>query len=366
MAAMFSPLAFPEGLVLYDLSTSQTPSSHSALAPFELYRVPLIVAAIMDGKQKENEIYVDSEDVGYLASEDGQEMLLRSLGELKTDFPTAMVHQILIFDCDVRLSPLPKGIVSVPSPPKSRTTTIKTLMCDLTSHFLAEMTNYAKSLQALSSLDSPRIAPGSISSNTAGVALPTHMTELSRPTSAADRSRSFSPAGDEPRSSHRMSMPAHLPSSILSRGSTPDIRATSPPSGARTPPNNLEDIHSAPEDSPPSKLSNNDRSRGGSQDRESIRGFGPGSLGEREKNKGKGRIGVVIGSMYLLAGRWPDAIKELVQSASVARANSDYVWQAKALDYLLVCLLVCAWAGMAINVSIQEIDECNPYKNDIS
>ena len=91
-------------------------------------------------------------------------------------------------------------------------------------------------------------------------------------------------------------------------------------------------------------------------------GFGASSLGERERNKGKGRIGIVVGAMYLLAGRWPDAAKELVQSAALARASSDYLWHAKALDYILVCLLMFAWAGMDFRVSFHQIDETYLYK----
>ena len=72
---------------------------------------------------------------------------------------------------------------------------------------------------------------------------------------------------------------------------------------------------------------------------------------EKERIKGKGRIGTIVGALYLLAGRWPDALKELVDSATVARANSDYVWLAKALDYILVTLLMYAWAGMDFKVS---------------
>ena len=86
-----------------------------------------------------------------------------------------------------------------------------------------------------------------------------------------------------------------------------------------------------------------------------MHGFGAGSIGERERNKGKGRVGVVVGSLYLLAGRWPDAIRELAESATIAKNNSDHLWHAKALDHILVCLLMCAWAGMDFQVSPQKI-----------
>ncbi len=87
-----------------------------------------------------------------------------------------------------------------------------------------------------------------------------------------------------------------------------------------------------------------------------MQGFGAGGAGERERIKGKGRIGIVIGSLYLLAGRWPDAVKELTEGATIARANTDYLWHGKALDYLAICLVMYAWAGMEFRVSLQILD----------
>ena len=57
----------------------------------------------------------------------------------------------------------------------------------------------------------------------------------------------------------------------------------------------------------------------------------------------------------MLAGRWPDAVRELTENAMIARTHNDHIWHAKALDYLLVCLLMYAWAGIDFRVSFQEI-----------
>lgn len=365
---MFSPLAFPEGLVLYDLSTTLPPPSHLALAPFELYREPLIVVGIADGSvfEVENGCKNLSEEAkktgpksqSYALEEDALESLSRELDKLRRDFPKALVHQVLTFDNEA--SKLPNGVCSVPSPEKSRTTTVKTIMCDLTSRLLAEMTTYAKSLQGLPSLDTPRVSSGSaVIPNGTASALPAHMAGLSRPNSAAESSPSYSPVDDRPGPTHRMSMAAGLPSRTASQSFTPDSRPTSPPSGIRTPPTSFNEMNEPSTVHSPPKLSGHNRSRTASRDRVSVNGFGSGSLGERERNKGKGRIGVVIGAMYLLAGRWPDAIKELVQSATIAKGSSDYVWHAKAMDYILVCLLMYAWAGMDFRVSLHNIDESN-------
>lgn len=361
MSAVFSPLAFPEGLVLYDLSTSLPPPSHLALAPFEVYREPFIVLGIADGMNLQCGSVLghpSEQDQGRYSSNrnNGTEALTRNLADLSREFPRALVHQILVFDHDGL--PLPQGIYPVPSPAKSRTTTVKTVMCDMTSRLLAEMTPYAKSLQSFSSLDSPRVSTKATSNGPAS-ALPAHMGALSRDGSAVRSSRSASPAAERSHSTHRTSMPARMTSSVETRPSTPGIRAASPPNGRNTPSPTINGAITAK--SPP-RGPDVERTRAESRDRVFVNGSGVGNFGERERNKGKGRIGVVVGAMYLLAGQWPDAVKELTQSATIARASSDYLWHAKALDYLLVCLLMYAWAGMDFRVSLHVIDESNSYK----
>ena len=355
---MFSPLAFPEGRVLYDLSTSLPPPSHLALTPFEVYREPLIVLGIADGvesalEQARRDCQAQESEAEPRVSRDhsktlGFEWLSAGLDNLSQEYPKALVHQVLIFDYEE--SSLPRGIYPVPPLAKSRTTTVKTVMCDMTSRLLAEMAPYAKSLQALSSIDSPNTSSLPIFRGVAS-ALPPHMGFLSRASSGFN-SRSSSPAGERSDSKHTMSMPARVTSETDSRSSTPDSRATSP---FQPPTTNGQTGLPAPQSQP--NESSIERPRAGSKDRSSTSGSGVGGLGERERNKGKGRIGIVIGAMYLLAGRWPDAVKELVQSATIARASSDYLWHAKALDYILVCLLMFAWAGMDFPVSFHQIDE---------
>ncbi|KAL8647181.1 MAG: hypothetical protein Q9210_005706 [Variospora velana] len=87
-----------------------------------------------------------------------------------------------------------------------------------------------------------------------------------------------------------------------------------------------------------------------SRDRASLQGFGSDSQTERERTKHRGRMSVVRGSLYLLAGRWPDAVKETVDGAIVAKANNDHLWHGKALDHLLVICLLYAWAGLDFQI----------------
>jgi hypothetical protein len=88
-----------------------------------------------------------------------------------------------------------------------------------------------------------------------------------------------------------------------------------------------------------------------SRDRVSVHGFGPGGVSERARNKGRGRVGIVIGTLHMCAGRWQDALKELVENTSRARTFGDHLWHAKGLENILVCLLLFAWSGMDFQVS---------------
>ena len=284
--------------------------------------------------------------------------LVRTLEDLIDEFPKALVHQILVFDHDEL--PMPDRIYPVPSFAKSKTTTIKTVMCDLTSRFLAELAISAKSLQSLQSLDSPRISSTTTTSNGAASASSTSMTDVSRTGNA----RSFSPGGDRVKPGQRMSIPANPPSNSPSGITNPDSRPTTPSNGVRTPPTSFSEITGSSSVQSPPRPSSHDRTD--SRGRASGGALGAGSLGERERNKGKGRIGVTIGAMYLLAGRWPDAVKELAQNAAIARNCSDYLWHAKAMDLVLVCLLMYAWAGMDFRVSLHHIERKNLYTHVFS
>lgn len=364
---MFSPLAYPTGMILYDLSTSLPPPSRVSLSPFELYREPLIVIAIADGKELGSGGVANPERgdaLGDRRLEDnpviGKELdqMLATLEDMKHQYPSALVHQILLFDCLHAPVVDVEKIMVVPSPETSRTTTMKTVMCDLTASILAEMTTYAKTLQGLQSIKSPSISLNKETGN--GHIRPSnppgHWSQREADGYAQEqRSRSESPAETGDRNYVRASMPAQLPSHLNGLGeSRASSRPETPSDGTGTPPSMIEGNPRAA-DAPgypfaSDKAGTGPAWQGQSRDRVSVQGFGPASLSERTRNKGKGRVSIVIGALYLQAGRWPDAVRELVEGASVAKANSDHLWHAKALENILVCMLVMAWAGMDFQV----------------
>ncbi|KAL8945821.1 MAG: hypothetical protein Q9222_007693, partial [Ikaeria aurantiellina] len=346
---LFSPLAFPAGRVLFDIITSAPTEAHLALSPFELFRRAFIVVGIADGGSVREESQSDNSPAKLNGKDRSDQKLsdiviqslLRYTERLESDFSSALVHTTIVFDCDVSNQHLPQGITVVPSPVKSKTTTIKTVLCDLTSRLLAELASFARSIQESDIIETPKAQRQNPDRPLA------RYTDLSRPASADPRQPLSSGANGANRNDHRMSMPAHLLENLGSRSSTPEGRPMSPANSARSPPRML-DVATGSTASPPLRPA--DRSRPMSRDRATMQGFGSNSLLERERNKSRGRLQIVIGSLYLLAGRWPDAVRELVDGATVAKTNSDHAWHGKALDYLLVTCILHAWAGIEFRI----------------
>ncbi|KAI2791630.1 hypothetical protein POX_c04496 [Penicillium oxalicum] len=323
---MFSPLAFPTGLILYDLSFSVPPTSHLELFPFEMYREPLVVIAIADGKELSE---TTDTALKYPAPQE-LDQLRGELETLKESHPRALVNQLLVFDYDGldSITNGPENVLWVPRPEVSKATTMKTVLCDVTSVLLSELDQFAKTIQSIPSIDSPRASSWG----------PTRQPEL--------RSRLVD------RVLNRMTLPAQLPSNP--NGSLPETvlssKTTSPAPSEHETPTTFDEItrsiHSTRTNSggrSPSIASPKEHSR----DRMSVSGL---SATDRTKNRIKGRSGVVIGTLFLQAGRWPDALKELNEAANNARAASDYVWHAKALENILLCLVMLAWAGMDFSI----------------
>ncbi|KAK1149915.1 hypothetical protein N8T08_003471 [Aspergillus melleus] len=324
---MFSPLAFPTGMILYDLSFSVPPTSHLELFPFEVFREPLVVIAIADGAELGG-----GEDGEKLEQVGGLDQLQQELEVARGRHTRALVHQLLIFDYKGvdKLSNGPGDVLWVPRLEASKATTMKTVLCDITSLLLSELDEFAKTIQNIPSLESPKASSWG----------PQRGPDLRpRPTD-----RLF----------HRMTMPAHLPSKP--NGTTPETPGASSSQSSPAPsdyetPTTFDEItrsiqlsNRASTFGKPNSLPS---SKEHSRDRMSVSSM---SATDRTKNRIKGRTGLVVGTLFLQAGRWPDALKELVEAASNARASSDYVWHAKALESILLCLLMFGWAGMDFQI----------------
>ncbi|KAI1981255.1 hypothetical protein LOZ55_000751 [Ophidiomyces ophidiicola] len=343
----FSPLAFPSGMVIYDLSISVPPTSHLDLFPFELFREPLVILAIADGKELSS-VSDTNEAKGYKSPDGvkhsppynplGLTGLVEELNGIGNSYPKSLIRQLLIFDfVDVNeLVISPADVIWIPSPAASRTTTIKTLMCDISSLLLKELGNFADSMQEWSKIDSSKASSWG----------PRRTTE-SRPT---DRLR------------HRMTLPAHLPSQPGASSShhsdtERNIHAAESPT---TFDEITRSIQLSNRTTTSLKSSSKPGSKEHSRERMSIQGLA--NINERSKSRFQTRLKVVTGLLHLQAGIWPEALRELVEGASGARAGSDYIWHAKALEGILVCLILHGWLG--IEFQIPQV--CFPFEKSTS
>lgn len=366
---MFSPLASPTGIMIYNISTALPPESHLALSPFEVFREPLLVIGIADNYERNmgsallNVTQSNGEKTGRpeAGSTDFEELLM-VLEDLRAQYPKALVHEILLFECTLPRSDILEGFIAIPPESQCSLTTIKTVMCDITSLFLAEMTTYAKSLQALSSIESPGLLKWNQGLNGRLSFEGDQMngrTIGTNPYMQHRTSRTQSPSGATDKGSYRMSMPAN-PSAAGVDGSNSfsGSRPATPPSRTQTPPPTTFDQITEARHSFTGSPGTGTTARPGTglirrdSKRESVpvHGFGSGSLSEQARNKGRGRVGLVVASLYLLCGRWEDAVRESVEGASTAKANGDYLWHAKGLENILVGLVLIAWAGLDFQV----------------
>ncbi|KAF2397237.1 Trs120-domain-containing protein [Trichodelitschia bisporula] len=342
---LFSPQAFPDGTVFYEFATAVPPQSHLQLSPFEIFREPLVIIGIGDAAEYRDE----SSSTGVDAPEEGASSYLgefeAAIASLKEEYARVPLHKVILFDFkpSVPVTPLPEDVMSVPPQQQWKTTTIKTLMCDVTSALLGEMTTLAQSIKGLPTVASPS-AP---QYNGPGFRLHEDLAPLSRSNSGGGISRSGSPADGF--QAHRMSMPVLPSSNFASGGDSP-----TPESGYHTPPAKTFDEIASNEQGlaglKGSRALPANQSRDPSRDRVSVHGFGPGSINERNRNKGKCRVGIVIGSLYLQAGRWHDAFRDLADGAVKARSYSDHLWQAKSLENLMSCMLLLAWSGATFEI----------------
>ena len=373
---MFNPLAFPDGVIFYDLATHVPQPSHLALAPFDLYREPLVVLALADGAALKTVDYGNKRQSAAVRSieERNVRALYQELEELRDTYTKVLVHRVLIFDYeaspDAPLHMPDEGMATIPPADQSKRTTMKTIMADISSLLLAEMNTLARSFDAMSYIESPGQSNSAVfrghgkgdgsddgsstvvSRRNSQFSLPTRSGSVSSGMTAVDRAQA------------RMSMPApfkagsHFGSS--SAGSTPGRPSTPVRNSSLSGPSIIsEDVGpngggsvstvSSPERGG-SPMDIGDGVRNSHQDRIAVQGFGPGGLNERWRNKGKSRVTIVVASLYLQAGRWTDALKDLIDGATVSRSINDHLWHGKALELIVICLLLLSWADIEFQV----------------
>lgn len=363
---MFSPLAYPDGAMIYDLITHIPPPSHLTLSPFDLYREPLAVIALADGTELHNVTFSkrnSANGTGPTIVEKNIRALYQELEDLRDNYPKALVHQVLVFDYsrpkDQEI-PIPEGLIAIPPTEACKRTTMKTVMCDISSLLLAEMTTLAKSFEAMTGIESPghysasRHGNGTSWGGEGGINGLIGKNFRFHP---RQNGRSNSASGIADRNANRMSMPAvSSRPTVHHSSSNPDRPSTPAKSGLSNPPLNSDGVRDSSEsiksqiEQKSSRPDTPESSREHSRDRISVQGFGPGGANDRWRLKGKGRSAVVIGSMYLQAGRWSDSLRELAEGATAARSLNDHIWHGKALELILMNLFLLGWSNLEFQV----------------
>ncbi len=340
MADTFSPLAFPEGRIIYNFSLSESPTLSIDCFPFELNREAQVVLYLADG----SEVILPDNQSEQVTGESNERSPKGSHGESpsasmfalledevrasRPQYRRAILHQLLVFESSLvsDMLPVPTDAILVPAPQNSRTTTIKTVMCDISGRLLRSMDDFASEIQNLSAIESPSIAPLS----------------GSKATDFASRCHA------------RMSMPVQPVRSPLdpvgSSGSAIiGSKSRSPtPIGARSA--SKHSVGSPSRSDRFSEASSALGSRDASRDRNSMVPSRVTTPTERKKNCSVGRSRIVVGAILLQAGLWPDALRELSEGTATARGNNDYLWHAKGLELVVACLLMFGWAKMYFQV----------------
>lgn len=365
---MFSPLAFPAGAIFYELVTHAPLPSHLAISPFELFREPLAIIAVADGKELHKEVIGKRTSLSGRAPtlvEQNVRSLYQELEDLRDHHGKALVHQVLIFDYEApeghEIS-MPEGIIPIPPAEKCKRTTMKGVMCDISSLLLAEMTTLAKSIEGTNFIDSPgQFSSRSNGTGWAGEEANGHPRRNSQFAHGLMRSSSSSGFADksDPRQA-RMSMPPvpfKSSPSILNSGNSPRHSVVGKGSVSSIPTtfDDMAGLSDSGRTTPEPASARPDTAEGhrsSSQEKVSVQGFGSGGPNDRWRLKGKARAVIVVGSIYLQAGRWTDALRDLIEGASMARSVNDHIWHGKALELITICLFLLAWAGIEFQIPV--------------
>ena len=325
-------MAFPDGRVVYDFALSETRPLCVETFPFELNREPQVVLYLIDGSglalgspksatgEELSRSEQDSLDPNSLAA------IHDSILAARSQYRHAILHQLVVFDSstDGADSVLSKDILWVSKLQDSRTTTIKTVMCDLTARLLHAMEDLVTEIQQLPTIEAP-----------------------------LESSRSKYASSDIAARVHaRMSIPATANQAGPTKSSSRHIELNrgnwgSTPNGRRSP---IRHSITSPSSSQFfSETTSGRGSRDVSRDRSSV-AVSVMNPAERKRNRSAARMRIVLGALSLQAGLWPDAVRDLAEGTATARSNNDHVWHAKGLEYIVAAMLMFGWAEMYFQV----------------
>ncbi|PPJ50390.1 hypothetical protein CBER1_06982 [Cercospora berteroae] len=310
---LLSPKSSKQGSLLYRFSPSAPSEQLLQLSPYELFREPLLVIGVVDG--------LTGDDEAQKKELDG------AAAYLKERHPRVVHRQLVVLQQeDSKSTSSIAKAVAVTNIDTPHDPSLRAAICDISARFLVEFTTYAKALQASPSIQTPG-------------------------QTARNLQRSNSIREHDNRSNSGMSSPADEGSPSRPPSKAPPLPATSfdqiPSANAMTTTRDRSDSRENSQ-SGPSKAKGHNRNT--SNDRIALQGFGSGASAEKSRARGKARVAIVLASIYMMAGRWGDALPMFVEHTIKARALSDHLWHAKGLENSMLCLLLLAWAGIEFQV----------------
>ncbi|GJN91136.1 hypothetical protein Rhopal_004154-T1 [Rhodotorula paludigena] len=199
---------------------------------------------------------------------------------------------------------------------------LKTVLADFASDVLFEFSNMAAQLESRTSIPTPQETPGVAAPFSFVPSKATAQSTIA--TYAASQQRADSPAQPKPQ------QPVNLTS--LGIAPPPQSRTAHGPLGGSTTGNRDGFLYGA-------SIQTNMATQAGAAPSPP-----PGSqlVDARSRKRVAGREKKLMGDMWLLAGRLPEAIEAYNSAIALTKAWADQVWQASALEGLVVALVIQA------------------------
>lgn len=313
-----SPKLSPRGSLLYRFSSAAPSEQQQPLSPFELFRDALLVIGVVDGAQKKDE--------------DGAEELGRAAAYLKERHPRVVHRQLIVLkEAGDKASTDITNTVDVYNLEDDNDASLRSAVCELSARLLVEFATYAKAVFASPTIQTPGQTARSLQTTTSlregekrlssGRSTPSQSVDLSSPTDeGSPASAPSSRAPPLPATSFDQIPSANLPSA------RPESRSSNPAAKVKS------------------------SGRASSQDRVSVQGFGSNTSQEKARSRGKARVGIVYGSIHMLAGHWSEALRTMLDHTTTLRKLSDHLWYAKGLENMMVCMILLAWSGVDFSV----------------
>jgi hypothetical protein len=310
---LLSPGKSEEGCLLLHYTTSCPSAATLHLSPYDIFREPLLVVGVVGGLGEE---------------EEARKELKAATEYLRERHPRVVHRHLLVLrDNEDEAAKDPHNATVVDQFHERGHPSLVKAIHMLSVSFLRELSTYVQAMQA-----SPSIAtPGQTSRS---------LQRASWMREVETRSNASSGHG--------------TPRNVTSPPPPGEDGASRPPSRSLASPatsfDQIPNNNAAANALARSDSNRGAHERGSSHDRMPIQGFGPNTSAEKTKRRGKARVGIVVGSVYMMAGMWKQALQTLIEHTTQVKTLQDSLWYAKGLENIVVCQLLQGWAGLGFQV----------------